>query len=100
MEYQNNMWAILGQQQLSIFEQSCEAYFEILVTASTQRLILSMFYFVSVRSKALIAIELLAETDKRDLWESSKEIAAGRLDHHQTVELSKCLYTIQRFLKG
>ena len=100
MEQTENMWVALGKQQLDIFQQNSEAYFELLVTALTQRTILSMFYFVSVRGKRLMAIELLPESDKRDLWESAKEVAGGRLDHYQTIELSKCLYTIQCFLKG
>lgn len=95
-----NMWVFLGKQQLEIFEQNCEAYFELLSTAATQRTILSMFYFVSVRSKRIMPIDKLVESDKRDLWESAKEIASGRLDHNQTIELSKCLYTISCFLKG
>jgi len=100
MEQTENMWVVLGKQQLNIFEQQSEAYFELLVTGLTQRTILSMFYFVSVRSKRLLPIEKLPESDKKDLWESAKDIAAGRLDNNQTIELSKCLYTIQCFLKG
>lgn len=93
-----NMWYKLGQGQLDIFQNNCEAYFELLVTGLNQRVIMTMFYSVCVRFKLLMPIEMLPDSDKRDLWESTKDIAGGRLDNYQCIELSKCLYTIQRFL--
>lgn len=93
-----NMWEVLGGKQMETFELHPEAYFELLVTGLSQRVIMSMFYFVLVKRKQIKPVEMLSETDKKDLWESSKEIAAGRLDNAKCIELSKCLYTIQEFM--
>jgi hypothetical protein len=93
-----NMWVRLGKLQLNVFGDNPQAYFELLVTGLTQRVILSMFYFVLVRMRRIIPVEELSESDKADLWESAKEIAADRLDKNKTIELSKCLYIIQEFM--
>lgn len=95
-----NMWIKLGCLQMDVFEANSEAYMNLLITGLTQKVIMLMCYFVSVRMKLILPMEQLPESEKRELWERAKEIASGRLDHNQTIELSKCLYTISCFLKG
>lgn len=95
-----NMWIKLGCLQMDIFEKDSITYFDMLVTSLNQRVIMYMCYFVSVRMKLVVPLEDLPETEKRELWDRAKELAADRLDNEQTIRLSKCLYTIQCFLKG
>lgn len=90
-------WLQLGIKQMEVFDQNNEVYMQCLVAQPTLREIWRMVYTRAVIGKLLTPIEKVPMEVKTQLWTEAKEIAAGLLNHDETVTLSKALLTIKVF---
>ena len=90
----------LGLQQAQSFKSNPEVYLELLVTAPSQRSIMFNVYAFLKSSGKIRSIELLPETEKRDIYEEAKKLAKGRLPVENLVRLSKALYVLNWLLEN
>jgi hypothetical protein len=91
-------WLWLAIKQAELFVENNIAYTTCLVTGDSPRYIMNHAYCCLVNSNHLMALELLPKDEKENVWETAKEIAAGRLNKAKTVELSKALYCLEYIL--
>lgn len=89
----------LGYKQAALCRQNPEAYLNLLVTASSQRSIMFSAYNSLRMRGQLKAIELLPEEARREIWQSAKDLAKGRLPTDKLILLSKCLMALNYLLE-
>ena len=88
----------LGYKQAAVCRENPEAYLNLLVTAPSQRKVLFSVYNALRTAGRLKAVELLAEDERREIWDEAKKLAAGRLPKEKLILLSKILYTLNYLL--
>jgi hypothetical protein len=89
----------LGYKMAAQCRENPEVFLDLLITAPSQRSILfSAYNSLRMRGK-LKAIELLPEEARREIWQSAKDLAKGRLPTDKFVLLSKVLYTLNYLLE-
>lgn len=93
----DNMWIQLAIKEMDSFEGNSEAYFKVLATGLTQRIIMVMCYFVSVRMGIVKPLQELEVEKKQKIWIHAKELGGPNCEQWKLIELSKALYVIQCF---
>lgn len=91
-------WVWLAVEQSKVFIDNNVSYTEALVNATSIRYIWQVCYSYFVNTKQLPPLERISVEDKTHVWETAKEIAAGRLNNKKTIELSKALYCLEYVL--
>lgn len=69
-----------------------------LVKFNSQRYILLWCYASLVGNKKIKLMEALDKDDKESIWAMAKEIADGRINKNDVIELCKALYTLEYLL--
>lgn len=91
-------WLWLAIKQAELFTENNIAYSSTLVTGESTRYIMNSAYRGLVNGNHLVPLELLPKDEKENVWETAKEISAGRLNKAKTIELSKALYCLEYIL--
>jgi hypothetical protein len=89
----------LGYKQAALCRENPEVYLNLLVTAQSQRSIMFSAYNSLRMAGKLKAIELLPEEARREIWQSAKDLAKGRLPTDKLILLSKCLMALNYLLE-
>jgi hypothetical protein len=92
------MWIDLGRKQVDCFTNDHETYLECIVKYTGIRDVMMMVYRMLLSSKMIQPLEDQHYEGKLHVWETAKEIAAGRMDKEGQIQLSKVLYTIEYYL--
>jgi hypothetical protein len=85
----NNSFLDLSSKQVLLFNDNNLVWTECLVKFESVKAIMDMGYNILVRSKKIIPIESMAQEDKVTLWNTTKDIASGRLDQKDLIRISK-----------
>lgn len=93
-----SLWMDLAIRQSKLFIEDNVNYMSALVTCPSIRNIWVSAYDALVRLNHLGPLEGLPTSEKNNVWETAKEIAAGRLNNTKTIELSKALYCLEYIL--
>lgn len=88
----------LARKQGEIFEKDNVGYMKSIPFVQTPQSILLGCYEILVRQVKVKKIEELSEVDQRNIWDTAKEFAAGRLNKEELIRLSKCLYALEYIL--
>jgi hypothetical protein len=89
----------LGRKQAQLFRDNPEIFLECLIEYPSQRSVLFAIYN-SLRMRGEIkTMEALPENERREIWNTAKELAKGRLPVDKMILLSKVLYTLNWLLE-
>jgi len=91
-------WVWLAVEQSKVFAENNVPYMDAMVNGDSIRYIWQVCYSYFINTKQLPPLESLPVEDKTHVWETAKEIAAGRLNNKKTIELSKSLYCLEYVL--
>lgn len=84
----------LGNMQVKLFDSNQPEYMDVFCSGEGIRKILCTYYNSLVSENKIDPIEKLEPVYKKELYETAKEIAAGRLDTQGCVQLCKCLHVL------
>ena len=93
-----SLWMDLAIKQSRLFSEDNVNYTNALVTCDSIRNIWVCAYKGLVRIHYLGPLEGLSVSEKNNVWETAKEISAGRLNNAETIQLSKALYCLEYVL--
>src|ERR1043166_4703677 len=93
-----SLWMDLAIKQSRLFMEDNVNYMNALVTCDSIRNVWVCAYDGLVRLHYLGPVEGLPISEKNNVWETAKEIAADRLNLSKTIELSKSIYCLEYVL--
>lgn len=93
------MYSVLGRQEVDMFEGNMSIYIDCYISSTAKKEIMEKYYLRLVSDKIIIKLEDCDVEYKKELWESAKEISAGRLNNNGCIELSKCLHIFSNIEK-
>lgn len=92
------MWSI-GRKELGYFEEDAMGYTTQIVSLKCRRNIMLWVYQHLVRYRGLTAIEKLDPEVKNKMWETIKDICAGKTENKKLmIEVCKVFYVIEYFI--
>ena len=89
----------LGYKQAAVCRENPEVYLEALVIFPSQRTVMFQVYNSLRQSGFLKAVELLPESERREIWEEAKKLSRNRLPKEKLIPLSKILYALNYLLQ-
>lgn len=93
-----SLWMDLAIKQSKLFIEDNVNYSNAIVNCDSIRYIWVCAYNALVRLHLLGPLEGLPTSEKNNVWETAKEISAGRVNLPKTIELSKALYCLEYVL--
>jgi hypothetical protein len=89
----------LGYKQAACCRENPEVYLESMIKFPSQRAVMFQVYNSLRQSGKIKAVELLPESERREIWEEAKKLANGRLPKEKLIPLSKILYALNYLLQ-
>lgn len=88
----SNMYSVLGRQEIEMFEGNMAAYLSAYTSSTAKKEIMEKYYLFLVSDNIIPKVEDCDLEYKKQLWESAKELSAGKLNTDGCIGFSKCLH--------
>jgi hypothetical protein len=88
----------LAVRQMDSFQRNQIGFLNTIVSSDNMRKHLYAAYVQVVNGGCLVAIELLAEGEKKDIWLTAKDFVNGKLEKDEAAKFAKILYLIEFLL--